>query len=344
MKHLSILLVFVICLFSCEKRQKKNYVDRPTGWKVFQTPVTASLRGLSPVTENIIWASGAGGTWLRTTDGGNTWNSGIIAGLDSVDFRDIEGLDASTAVAISAGQPALVYKTTDGGQTWNKTHEGTEKDFFVAMYFQRGKGTIIGDPVDGKWRILQSKELGSTWREIEREPEGLEGSGSFAASGSTLLVHNNLILFASGGINSDIYRSEDGGMHWKKIQTPIIQGEASQGIFSITKIDDNIFVGVGGDYLQASLAEKNAIFSKDGGKSWALSEGNMPSGYRSGVTYFPLHHWLITVGPSGSDFSKDGGLSWERFSEEGFHGAVRDKSQSSIWASGSNGKIAKLTY
>ena len=55
-------------------------------WKEIETPVKASLRGLSPVSALICWASGSGGTWLKTLDGGSTWEHGVIAGLDSLDF------------------------------------------------------------------------------------------------------------------------------------------------------------------------------------------------------------------------------------------------------------------
>jgi hypothetical protein len=108
-------------------RQIKKVVipEKPLGWQKIETPTTASLRGLSPLTEQIAWASGSGGTWLRTLDGGETWESGIIDGLDSVDFRDIEGIDANTAIAMASGQPAVIYKTIDGGKTWTEKISGT---------------------------------------------------------------------------------------------------------------------------------------------------------------------------------------------------------------------------
>ncbi|MEP1086473.1 hypothetical protein [Algoriphagus sp.] len=69
-----------------------------------------------------------------------------------------------------------------------------------------------------------------------------------------------------------------------------------------------------------------------------------PRGYRSGVVYFPMQKWLIAVGPSGSDYSSDGGIAWEPISDEGFHAVQMGHADGSIWASGINGKIAKLKY
>lgn len=346
MKNLrSLIFPFVlIVVLSCEKQNKKSDLENPIGWDLIETPLKSSIRGLSPLTSNIVWASGSGGVWLRTLDGGLTWDSGIIDGLDSVDFRDIEGLDAATAVAVSAGQPAVIYKTKNGGKTWEKKFQGSEKDFFDGMVFHKDRGYVIGDVVDGLWRIVKSKDVGETWTISETSPKGKEGSGSFAASGSGILVSEDDLWFISGGEESNLYYSPDRGFHWTVFSTPIIQGTSSQGAFSISLIDKNILFAVGGDFLDENSTEKNAMISLNKGESWTLLEGKPPSGYRSGVTYYPFHHWLITVGPNGSDFSKNGGKDWERFSDVGFHAVFLDKSQSSVWASGPEGKIARLKF
>jgi photosystem II stability/assembly factor-like uncharacterized protein len=346
MKNLrSLIFPFVlIVVLSCEKQNKKSDLEKPIGWDLIETPLKSSIRGLSPLTSNIVWASGSGGVWLRTLDGGLTWDSGIIDGLDSVDFRDIEGLDAATAVAVSAGQPAVIYKTKDGGKTWEKKFQGSGKDFFDGLVFHKDHGYVVGDVVDGLWRIVKSRDFGETWTISETSPKGKEGSGSFAASGSGILVNEDDLWFISGGEESNLYYSPDRGFHWTVNSTPIMQGSPSQGAFSISLIDNNILFAVGGDFLDENSTEKNAMISLNKGKTWSLLEGMPPSGYRSGVTYYPFHHWLITVGPNGSDFSKSGGKDWERFSDEGFHAVFLDKSQSSVWASGPQGKIARLKF
>src|SRR5690349_9285774 len=80
----------------------------------------ALLIAVSPVNEQVVWLSGSQGTWVRTVDGGTNWQSGRVIGADSLQFRDVHGVDASTAylLSIGNGNQSRIYKTTDGGQHW----------------------------------------------------------------------------------------------------------------------------------------------------------------------------------------------------------------------------------
>jgi photosystem II stability/assembly factor-like uncharacterized protein len=337
--------LFLMALnFSC-RAPLTHENPEPYAWRIMATPTEGSLRGLSPLTEEITWVTGSNGLWMLTLDAGKSWQHGIIDGLDTVDFRDIEGMNASTAVAISAGQPAVIYKTTDGGKSWIKTYEGRESDFFNCLAFRDERvGYAYGDPVNKKWTILKTSDGGDTWRRLEKAPSAIDGEAGFAASGSVLVVDDEELWLASGGAESNVYYSKTSGDQWALANTPILQGEPSQGIFSMTLIDNRNLIAVGGDYTEPDKNEKNVTLSHDDGLTWVVNEGTPPSGYRSGVVYYPRYHWVVAVGPNGSDFSRDGGEHWQRFSEEGFHAVKISKSGGSIWASGSNGRVALLDF
>src|SRR5271154_3498148 len=64
----------------------------------------ASLRGVWAVNDQIVWASGAHGTYLRTTDGGMHWTAAVVPGAEGLDFRDVQGVDANTAYLLSIGK------------------------------------------------------------------------------------------------------------------------------------------------------------------------------------------------------------------------------------------------
>ncbi|MFN3998913.1 WD40/YVTN/BNR-like repeat-containing protein [Algoriphagus sp.] len=308
-------------------------------WKEFVTPVKASLRGLSPVSDQVCWASGSGGTWLRTTDGGKSWDHGVIEGLDTVDFRSIHAFDENIAVAASAGQPAVIFRTENGGKSWEKVHQEGPLAFFDGMaFFDEERGYVIGDPVDGFWMILEALDGGKSWKSLENLPLAEEGEAAFAASGSSMITTENSLIFGTGGLVSNLHFYDFTSKNWEKVKTPILQGEASQGIFAIAESENGIFC-VGGDYTKLELREKNAF--KYSGKSFQIPSV-APLGYRSGLTYDSETGLFVAVGPSGSDYSADMGNHWANFSSTGYHTVKASYDGKSIWASGSGGRVGIL--
>lgn len=106
------LLGFVIFLFGTASFSAQ--------WIKQTVNTTASLRSLSVVNERVVWASGTGGTVIKTIDSGKTWKVMTVAGAEKLDFRDIESFDANTAyiLSIGNGESSRIYKTTDGGKSW----------------------------------------------------------------------------------------------------------------------------------------------------------------------------------------------------------------------------------
>ena len=72
-------------------------------WTPQTSNTRASLRGVSAVDARTVFASGSGGTWLATTDGGDTWRAAKVPGAESLDFRGIHAIDARTVYLMSAG-------------------------------------------------------------------------------------------------------------------------------------------------------------------------------------------------------------------------------------------------
>ena len=251
-------LALGLALFSCQKVSHEVVPEKPQGWEIYSTPKESSLRGLSPVTGDIVWVSGSRGTWMRTLDGGKTWDSGTIAGLDTVDFRSIYGFDAEKAVAVSAGQPAVIYKTLDGGKTWVLKHQASEKAFLDGITFAtEERGYVFGDPEDGRWTILETVDQGESWRLIDSLPQAAEGEAGFAASASSLIAEGDHLYLGSGGTEANLYVSKDRGNSWEKFKSPLQQGESSQGIFALTSTGKGEIIVTGGDYLHENQNEGN---------------------------------------------------------------------------------------
>ena len=64
---------------------------------------TNGLIAVSPVNPQVVWASGRNGTFTVTTDGGDTWNAGVVPGAEALQFRDVQAFSARVAYLMSIG-------------------------------------------------------------------------------------------------------------------------------------------------------------------------------------------------------------------------------------------------
>jgi photosystem II stability/assembly factor-like uncharacterized protein len=319
-------------------------------WTAQSSGTTVRFRGVSAVNKSVAWASGDKGTYARTIDGGATWKASNVAGASELDFRDVDAFDAMTAylLSIGEGEKSRIYKTTDGGAHWTLQFKNSKPTaFFDAMAFWDSQhGIAVSDPVDGRFLIITTDDGGRTWKEMPAAnmPAALQGEGAFAASGTCITVQGkgNAWFGTGGPEGARVFRSNDGGHTWKVTATRMISGKAA-GIFSIAFRDAKHGVMVGGDYTKEREAKDNVAVTNDGGATWSLIKGPGPNGYRSCVAYVPgtVGPTLITVGPSGSDYSLDGGNSWTSINAEGYHTESFAGPLDAGWAAGEGGKIAK---
>lgn len=321
-------------------------------WTPQQSGATARFRGVSAAGPMIVWASGSGGAYARTTDGGATWQAAAVHGATQLDFRDVQAVNANTAylLSIGPGEASRIYKTTDGGRVWVLQFTNhNRKAFFDAFAFWDARtGIAMSDPVDGRFILIKTTDGGGSWKELPREnfPEALEGDGAFAASGTCIAVQGKKnVWFGTGGAaTARVFRSTDGGESWKSASAPITAGAASSGIFSIAFKDARNGVIVGGDYRKENEPGDNVATTTDGGATWILAKGPRPSGFRSAVAYVtgPGGSTIVAVGPGGSDYSVDNGSSWVSLGSAGFH-AVSFAGADAGWAVGEDGRVAKYT-
>ncbi len=314
-------------------------------WQKQTIETTAGFRGLSVVNQNIIWASGTGGTVVRTIDGGKTWKIIKVPAADKLDFRDIEAFDVNIAyvVSIGEGESSRIYKTIDGGDTWKLQFQNKEpKAFFDAIAFwDKNNGIAMSDPVKGYFYLFGTRDGGETWNKLDTEKmiPAKDGEAAFAASGTCIITQGKKNVFlVSGGKDARVFRSNNQGSSWLVADSPIIKGEASQGIFGIAMFDAKNGVIVGGDYAKPNEIVANLAFTKDGGKTWKETKGF--SGFRSAASYVDKKT-LIVAGSAGSDISIDGGKTWKNLDKESYN-ALQTKGKNVIWAVGDKGRISKF--
>ena len=314
-------------------------------WAPQQSGTTASLRGVSAASPTVVWASGSAGTYLRTTDGGETWKAAKVPGAADLDFRAVRAFDERTAylLSIGNGEKSRVYKTSDGGERWNLLYTNPDpKGFFDGLAFwDASHGILVGDPVDGHFVVFTTGDGGESWHRC-KTPAAVPNEGAFAASNTCLIVRGTReAWFGTGGPGGGrVFHSTDGGETWTVSKTPIRNDGAAAGIFSLAFSDGRLGIAVGGDYNKPAEAIGNIAATADGGKTWAIPSGEPPSGFRSAVAYLADRKMWIATGTSGSDVSLDDGKTWKQF-DTGNYNAISFVGQAG-WAVGPKGAVARF--
>jgi photosystem II stability/assembly factor-like uncharacterized protein len=318
-------------------------------WQMQSLSTKASFRGLSVVSNKIVWASGTGGAFVKTTDGGQTWQVGQVAVADKLDFRDVEAFDAQTAYLLSIGNGAAsrIYKTTDGGQNWQLQFQNVEPEAFydAIAFWDRQHGLAMSDPVRGKFVILKTDDGGAHWQPVNAAgmPPAIAGEGGFAASGSCLIaVGKTEAYLVSGGAAARVFYSKDRGATWAVAETPLPKGAAGAGVFSAAFTKQGRGIIVGGDYQKPAATDGVAAWSADRGKTFTPAARG-PAGFRSAVAFAPGAggRTALAAGTSGTDVTRDGGRTWTNLDGEKFN-ALAFAPDGTVWAAGPNGRLGKL--
>ena len=329
---------------------------------------TASLRGIATGDAHgqIAWASGTGGTVVRTVDGGSHWIAcATPAGAEKLDFRGIQAFDAQTAIVMSSGKgdASRIYKTTDGCRTWKLvfSNPDTPDGFFDAMVFpRRDSGWLLGDPVNGRFYLALTQDGGDTWTRVNSPSlTAAEKGGAFAASNQSLLLTDAGPIFGGGA--GALYRGKWAACslsleyndpetcyshaYFQQAAVPLAAANGSSGIFALG-VNLQGLVAVGGDYTAPADASAAAAYSDDDGESWTAAT-TQPHGYRSSVAYDVNSRLWITVGPNGTDVSADSGRSWKPLNPDPARGDTADADQhwnalALPWVVGPKGRIGKL--
>ena len=222
-------LTWLMAVLLCTSVALAQTASQPAPiWQMQDSGTTAGLRGIDSVDGRVAWASGTGGTVLRTVDGGAHWSKCAVPDGDkdgaTLDFRGVQAWDATTAIVMASGpgEKSRLYKTTDGCGSWKLVFRNPDKDgFWDAIEITGAKTALmIGDPLPktqlDRFKVKQlfhfplygTIDAGEKWLRLDtnnlfarRDEKGKSSESIFAASNSSLLELRNhrLILFAKGG-------------------------------------------------------------------------------------------------------------------------------------------------
>ena len=345
MKRISLLISAFLLIVSCSKEYTPRNLEN-IDIQEFKMDST-SIRAIKVLNSSTIYYAGSKGDLGFTDDNGNTWSTENIIYQDSIipHFRSL-AKNGDNLFVLSIANPALLYRVSKN-ETELVYTEKHEKVFYDAIqFFDDGlHGIAVGDPTSNCASIIVTFDGGKSWRKISCNnlPRFEEGEAFFAASNTNIKTLGSTVWIASGGTKARVLKSDDFGKTWEIYNTPIIQGNGPQGIYSIDFADKNNGIIIGGDYSKPLKNKANKAITKDGGKTWTLVADNQNPNYKSCVQYVPNTNGkeVFAVGKTGISFSNDGGNTWKEVSKESYY-AIQFVDENTAWLSG-NEKIGKIT-
>jgi photosystem II stability/assembly factor-like uncharacterized protein len=317
---------------------------------------TQGLIAVSPVNKRVVWASGRGGTFAVTTNGGATWRSGVVPGAESLQFRDVEGVSDTVAflLSIGPGSDSRIYKTTDGGATWSQQFQNQDPAAFFDCFafWTPTRGFAQSDSVNGQFPVVRTTN-GQSWESIAgNEPAALPGESFFASSGTCVATEgkNNAWAVTGGASPSRVLVTRDGGDTWNAYDSPL-RGSPSAGLFSVGFRDGQHGMVGGGDLDPTAPPFDQTAISSDGGKTWVVTPQQPNIGTVFGLSYAadagkagPHGRTVVVTGPGGAAWTPDEGGSW--FTLPGVTGfwAVAFGSPQTAWLVGTQGRILRADF
>ncbi len=227
-----------------------------------------------------------GGIW-KTLDAGITWKNisdgflktgtvGAIAVSESNPNIVVVGMGEHAARGVMTSMGDGVYKSTDAGRTWK--HIGLDKTRHISdviidptnpnIIFVAAQGAQYGP--SSQRGIYRSTDGGATWKRT------LYINENTGASDVSMDMKNPSILYAamwqhrrypwymeSGGKDSGLYKSTDGGSTWKKMTEGLPKELGKAGI-SVSRANNEIVFAV----VEAEGTKAGVYKSTDAGKKW----------------------------------------------------------------------------
>ncbi|MCR9174077.1 MAG: hypothetical protein NXI10_16365 [bacterium] len=274
-----------------------------------------------PTDNKVIYVGTAGGGVWKSSDGGVHFNSIFDDYCQSIGTVTIDPNDPDKTIWVGTGEVWTrnstsvgngIYKSTDGGQNWK--HMGlANSDRISSIQVHPENSSVIYAGVQGAlWGdseergVYKSTDGGVTWENILYVNKGtgcselvMDPSNPNVLYASFWEHRRTAWSFSSGGENSALYKSTDGGKTWNKIHRGFPSGKLGRIAVAVAPSNSSILYAV----VEAEDASKSGMYrSEDGGANWKHLNADF------GLVVRPFYFSRIVVHPTNPDFVVKAGL------------------------------------
>ncbi len=272
-----------------------------------------------PTNDKVIYAGTAGGGIWRSVDGGSSFSSIFDEHVQSIGTIAIDPKNPDLVIWAGTGEVWTrnstsvgdgLFKTVDGGSNWKKVgFENSDRISSIQInptntdeVYVGVLGALWGD--SDERGVYKTTDGGDTWEQI------LAGKPNVGCSDLVMDPRDPNIMYAafwefrrtawsfsSGGENSALYKTTDGGKTWKKIHNGFPKGKLGRFAFALAPSNPDILYAA-----VESEKDKGLYKSTDGGESWEYLNKDF------GLVVRPFYFSRIVVDPRNPDILIKGGL------------------------------------
>ncbi|MGB5437999.1 MAG: hypothetical protein WBM98_19045 [Maribacter sp.] len=275
-----------------------------------------------PTNSRIIYTGTAGGGVWKSNDAGATFNPIFDDYCQSIGAVTLDPSDPDNTIYVGTGETWTrnsvsvgdgLYKSIDGGANWKKL--GFDKSERIANIIVNPKNPkeIYVGVLGGLWGdseergVFKSTDGGTSWEKL------LYVNPKTGCADLTIDPSDPNVLYASmwefrrtgwgfesGGDNSALYKSTDGGATWNKIHNGFPSGKLGRLGIAVAPSNPKVLYTV----IEAEKDERKGLYrSDDAGNSWKQLNNDF------GITVRPFYFSRIVVDPRDENVIVKGGLS-----------------------------------
>ncbi|MDQ0065331.1 WD40/YVTN/BNR-like repeat-containing protein [Chryseobacterium lathyri] len=276
-----------------------------------------SIRALE-IDDEKVWYSGTDSKFGFVDLRNNENRKQISLSDKKLQFRTL-AQDKNSFYAINIESPAYFFKIDKKDLKSEIIFTDTVKTaFYDALHFVNDQLAYTFSDADKDNLLKLAVYRNGKWKMFKNNVQLNSGEAAFAASNTNIASTKKYLWIATGGKASRILRMNLKKESIRAFETPFVQGESSQGMYSIDFYDNRFGIAVGGDYTKQDANINNIATTNDGGKSWQVQASGQNAGYTTCVKIKPGSKGkeIIAVGDKHISYSSDFGKTWKKISDE----------------------------